>query len=127
MYKSCSYCGRIHPVGFVCPHKPKRIRTKTPDTHTAQFRRRKIWKQKSIHIRSRDLEMCRMCLSEGRYTFNQLSVHHIVPLEEDFDKRLDDDNLITLCSMHHSEADGGNIERVLLQSLAEKPPYSDIE
>ena len=39
------------------------------------------------------------------------SVHHIVPLVEDYEKRLDDDNLITLCSRHHEMAEKGDIDR----------------
>jgi predicted restriction endonuclease len=38
-----------------------------------------------------------------------LEVHHAVPLETDYDKRLDDDNLITLCERHHEMAERGDI------------------
>ena len=37
------------------------------------------------------------------------SVHHITPLTDDFDARLDDDNLISLCAYHHEQAERGEI------------------
>ena len=52
-----------------------------------------------------------------QYNSRELSVHHITPLEEDFSKRLDDDNLITLCPSHHSQADHGIIDRAELYRL----------
>lgn len=47
-------------------------------------------------------------------TYKDLEVHHIVPLHEDFDRRLDDDNLISLCQYHHDMADSGVISREFL-------------
>lgn len=52
----------------------------------------------------------------------ELQVHHIEPLEEREDLRLEEDNLITLCIQHHSMADNGKIPRALLHSLTETPP-----
>ena len=40
-----------------------------------------------------------------RYTYKELEVHHIIPIEEDYSKRLDDTNLITLCRYHHELAE----------------------
>lgn len=58
--------------------------------------------------------------------FRGLSVHHIVPIEEDYSLRLDNDNLITLCSLCHSIAETGGIERRYLRSLAVSPPISRV-
>ena len=69
----------------------------------------------------RDLYCCRLCLAEGRITMHDLGVHHIVPLMADFDKRLDNDNLITLCASHHRQADAGRIPRAELAALAAQP------
>lgn len=52
---------------------------------------------------------------------HDLGVHHIVPLMADFDKRLDNDNLITLCASHHSQADAGRIPPAELAALAAQP------
>ncbi|MGN0671243.1 MAG: HNH endonuclease [Anaerovoracaceae bacterium] len=68
-------------------------------------------------MRQRDKFLCAVCREKGIYQFKDLSVHHIVPLEEDADRCLDDDNLITLCLEHHKEAEAGKIERSYLNRL----------
>ena len=40
-----------------------------------------------------------------RYNGKDLSVHHAESLEENFNKRLDDDNLLTMCERHHKMAE----------------------
>ena len=39
----------------------------------------------------------------------------------DYDRRLDDDNLITLCRYHHEKAEKGLISRKKLLEIAQKP------
>lgn len=117
MFKTCSVCGKIHDINKVC-HKGK---TKK-DTNANRFRKTYKWAEKSRRIRERDKHLCRVCLSgkyntNYRYTYNQLEVHHIIPIEEDYSKRLDDDNLITLCNMHHKMAETGEIPREELQEI----------
>lgn len=51
-----------------------------------------------------------------------LSVHHIVPLSEDYERRLDAGNLITLCRFCHAKAEHGGILRARLFELASIPP-----
>lgn len=57
---------------------------------------------------------------------DELSVHHIIPLNEDFNRRLDEDNLITLCSRHHEDAEAGKISRATLLKLARECVDLDI-
>jgi hypothetical protein len=45
-------------------------------------------------------------------------VHHIIPLRSDYARRLDGDNLISLCRDHHEMAEAGMITRSTLQALA---------
>lgn len=45
------------------------------------------------------------------------SVHHITQLEQDFELRLENDNLITLCGSCHEEAETGMISKECLRSL----------
>lgn len=40
-----------------------------------------------------------------------LSVHHIVPIEEDYQLRLSNENLITLCAVHHEMCEAEEITR----------------
>lgn len=127
MLKSCKYCGRIHDSKFVCPQKPKAGRHRS-DSKAAAFRRTYIWQKKSKEIIRRDFHMCRIC-NEGSYgvfgipgLVKLLHVHHIEPLVECFERRLDDDNLLTCCSTHHELAEAGKIPREYMHELATSPP-----
>lgn len=126
MLKSCKYCGRIHPKGYVCPKKPKPAKHR--NSKTAAFRKTYAWQKKRERIVRRDFYLCRAC-NEGSYKVfgvpgldQELQVHHIEPLEERFDLRLDDGNLVTLCSMHHRMAEDGDIPRDYLHDLAVTSP-----
>lgn len=127
MLKSCTICGGIHSVGAVCPKR--KVNKKNRERIEEKFRGSNAWKNKREQIRKRDGYMCRWCLATGdgtrdSYRFDKLSVHHIVPLAVDFDKRLDDDNLVTLCPRCHEEAEKGAISAEDLQAvvLADIPP-----
>lgn len=66
--------------------------------------------------------MCRLCAvgygGEPIKYNPDVSVHHIEPLAEAWDKRLEDNNLICLCSLHHKQAESGGIDKELLKKLA---------
>lgn len=47
--------------------------------------------------------LCEKCLKKGIVRVGR-EVHHIVPIEQDWSKRLDYDNLILLCPSCHQEA-----------------------
>lgn len=117
-YVSCSYCG-IVPRGHKCPHKQYK---KKEDTEANKFRKTNRWAKKSIEIRQRDKYLCRVCMANlyntmQQFNYKELDVHHIIPINEDYNKRLDNDNLITLCRYHHKMADDGKIPRKELQKL----------
>lgn len=124
MYKTCSVCG-IVDMNHDCPYrKTKQIKK---NTNAKNFRSKNVWTKKSKSIRERDLYLCQACKAKMKgtvYQFNstKLEVHHIVPVEEDESKALDDDNLITLCSLHHHMADNGDITREALSKLI--PPIN---
>ena len=114
MLKTCKYCG-IVPENHVCPHKKPRT-TYLRNGEAGDFRKTYKWTKKSEEIRERDKYLCQVCIRNLYNTTNiinyrKLEVHHIVPINEDYDKRLDDENLITLCSKHHKMADAGEIPR----------------
>lgn len=126
MLKSCKYCGRIHPRGYICLKKPKAAKHK--NSKAAAFRNTSAWRKKRKQIFRRDFHLCRVC-NEGSYdVFGvpgldlDLQVHHIEPLEERFDLRLDDGNLLTCCSRHHRLAEDGDIPRDYLHDLAVTSP-----
>lgn len=43
-----------------------------------------------------------------------------MPINADWDKRLDDDNLITVCSMHHEMAENGEIPYEVLKEIIDE-------
>lgn len=47
--------------------------------------------------------------TKWKYNHEDLQVHHAIPINVDEDLKLDKNNLITLCSMHHSMCDRGEI------------------
>lgn len=122
MLRSCKWCGRIHDDCYDCGRKPARKRM-VASTEADAFRRTSAWKRKSLEIRYRDHGLCQVCLrglylSSRVFTYDSLSVHHIVPLSEDRSRALDDENLITLCGLHHELAESGYIPREDLLEMA---------
>lgn len=117
MNKTCKYCG-IVPEDHICPHRKRKYKYQ-PGDDIARFRSSATWQKKRAYIKQRDRHLCKVCIT-GLYdtlnelTYKDLEVHHIVPLHEDFDRRLDDDNLISLCQYHHDMADSGVISREFL-------------
>lgn len=126
MLKSCKYCLRIHDSKFDCGMKPKRYKE---SNEINRFRWSRRWHEKSKYIRERDNYLCQVCLTNqfdtfNRYNTEQLEVHHIVPLHEDFNLRLDDENLITLCAKHHKMADKGIISREFLLKIVKQKYFT---
>ena len=117
MKRSCPYCGLMHDQGAACSKKPKPAYGKHK-SKAGDFRKKNIWTRKSKEIRDRDLYCCRYCLSQNIITTRDLSVHHIVPINEDERLKLENDNLITLCNEHHEQAEQGEISRETLRELA---------
>lgn len=123
MNKSCRYCG-IVPEDHVCPYRKRKYKYEKDSLKDA-FRSSAAWQKMRAYIKRRDRYLCRVCITGDYDTLNELTidhleVHHIVPLHEDFDRRLDSDNLITLCDYHHGMADRGIISREYLKSRIPK-------
>ena len=116
MLISCSRCGHIHERGK-CPIKREH---KTKRTKERAFRSTKTWTNQSVLIRKRDNYLCAVCLHHDppRYTTARLQVHHIEPLAEDWERRLDPVNLLTVCPVCHELAESGAIPRSVLHSWA---------
>lgn len=117
MKKSCKYCGRIHDISYICPERPKKKWRRNKQTRD-RFRSTAAWQGMRDSIKFRDMNFCQICLREGKYISHGLEVHHITPLAEDYDMRLCRTNLITLCSMHHKQADAGEIPAEELRAIA---------
>ncbi len=117
MLKACPWCGRIHEKRFDCGKRPVHSKFSAQNA----FRSTKAWQRKRAWIRARDMNLCRWCLHEGKIEYNNLSVHHIEPLEEAWEERLEDENLITLCSNCHELAEAGKIPRKTLHEMTKEP------
>lgn len=79
----------------------------------------------SKRIRERDGFLCQICIRKlyqttRQYNYEHLEVHHIVPVKIDYDLRLEESNLLTLCERHHSMAENGEIPAELLHQIAEE-------
>lgn len=128
MLKTCSHCGIVSDT-HVCPHK----RVKKKYSEANDIRKTSKWHKKSLEIRERDNYLCRVCMLNKyntvmKYNPNDLSVHHIIPLEVDNTKAFDNNNLITLCRYHHDMAECGDIPTDELLEIVRKdirvsPPY----
>lgn len=117
MYKSCSKCGRIHDINKKC-YANEKFRKKP--TKANQFRKTKKWHKKAVEIKKESQYLCSVCKEQGVYNFQYLEVHHIDSLEENITRRLDDTNLICLCSQHHKQAERGEIDKQYLFKLAKE-------
>lgn len=117
MKRYCSICNSIHSGKCSPRHYPERRRNSEAD----RFRNTRRWRSKAEHIRSRDCNCCRVCLEAGLIEYRELSVHHIIPLVQDFTRRLDDENLITLCRFHHEKAEKNLISKRKLLEIVQKP------
>lgn len=109
MLKSCSTCGRIHDSSIRCKRRfPKRT------SQADAFRNTYLWQKVREQAKQRDHHMCISCRASGLIVCEGLSVHHIVPLEEDIALAAELANLITLCSSCHELAEAGMISRAQL-------------
>jgi 5-methylcytosine-specific restriction enzyme A len=120
MYMSCSYCNGRHKRGQTCANRPVNNSRKKETNYITRFRSLAVWQKKRHEIKTRDLFLCQYCKKNGRLTFHNLEVHHISPISKDWAKRLDNGNLITLCSTCHKMADNEEIRAAELLEMAKQ-------
>ena len=122
MLITCKHCGIVRR-GHICPHR--KSRQKNGYRQSDKFRNTKAWQRKRDEIKIRDRHLCQICIRDKYNTLSFLNyktvqVHHIIPIEEDYNRRLDNDNLISLCSMHHKMAEDGQIPRQELYEIVKE-------
>lgn len=127
MLKSCQYCGRIHDSKLICAEKKVMLDKRKKKRFSAKdkFRSAGDWQDKRSEIRQRDKNLCQVCIRNlygtvEQFNYSNLSVHHAIPLEQDYHKRLDNDNLITLCEKHHEMAESGAISLSTILNIIEE-------
>ena len=77
-----------------------------------KFRSSSIWKHKRVEILKRDHKQCKIC---GCGT--GLQVHHVVSLDINSKLKLENSNLITLCSKCHTDVHNGVYSQIYLTNL----------
>lgn len=113
-YYNCK-CGTKHEVGTECVNKWKYKRDNLSEEgkKVNRFYSSKAWKDKREEIKSRDV-FCQRCKAKfNLFTYENLEIHHIEPLAIKWEKRLQNDNLITLCVQCHRFVDrcnNGNLD-----------------
>ena len=124
MKKSCKHCGRVHASAFICPERPPPKPRKGRGGREAKFRSTAAWQRKRAEVQERDRYLCKACASRGDLVWEGLEVHHIEPLSERYELRLDGANLVTLCAACHAKAEAGEPPPGALRKLAasEVPP-----
>ena len=113
MWKACSRCGKVHHSTYAC------YAGMTPSNEN-RLRNTYKWRQKREEVKKASDYLCAVCREEGRYTYEDIEVHHIIKLKDRADLLLDDENLIPLCVKHHKLADEGKIDPDYLRELARK-------
>ena len=105
--KYCNECKAKEKVYRTLKHKVKYrkynsdryIRDKENESYRL-FYTTQVWKNKRAEILRRDNHECQMCKALCRYK-PATDVHHILNLRDNYVKRLDNDNLISLCHDCH--------------------------
>lgn len=123
MKRACKYCGKIHERSFQCDKKAEAFKCR--GSREDIFRWSYEWKLKREHIMRRDKYLCVACMNNLKGTVRKLnnedlSVHHIQPLKTNWELRLIDENLITLCRFHHEMAESGTISAETLTKILPK-------
>lgn len=59
------------------------------------------WKKKRLSILRRDKYLCQICRRYGKNVEAKI-VHHKIEVSDDWSKRLDSDNLISVCTKCHN-------------------------
>ena len=121
MLKSCSRCGKIHDTKFKCNAGQDILKNREERKLRSQY----VWTQKSEEIRERANHLCEVCRDEGKITYDDIEVHHIIKVRQDASLLLDTYNLVCLCQEHHKQADKGKIDVDYLFLLAKKREDGD--
>ncbi|WIV10534.1 HNH endonuclease signature motif containing protein [Proteiniborus sp. MB09-C3] len=96
--KDCDECSKKVDAQNKKRHKDYRLRR--TDVDEQKFYNSKPWKVTRQVVISRDNGLCLLCLYR-KLIRSYYTVHHIEELKENWDKRLDFENLICLCESCH--------------------------
>lgn len=129
IYKICSRCGKRIPEGTTCPCQ--KIRKAESDKHydryqrdqkSTEFYKSGVWQLTRQRVLNMDQHLdVYEYMMHGRVVIAD-TVHHIVPLKSDWNRRLDVSNLMSLHHDTHSaiEREYDRVgEKVMIYTLSE--------
>lgn len=121
IYKRCGKCGARLPAGQTCPNCKRKYEPKTKDIYTKFYASGDWQKARQLCIsRLNGLDWYEY-ITTGRLIPGD-TVHHIIPVKEDFSLRLDKRNLIYLSNSNHQQVHieldaGGKRKEKVIQDL----------
>lgn len=104
-------CGQLTRDGYCDRHKTAKVDNNRyydkyhRSDRSKQFYHSSAWKRARDLIRIRDNGLCIECLNQKRITVGTI-VDHIIPIKQNWNKRLDEDNLQLLCQSCHNKKTG---------------------
>ena len=127
MLKACSKCGKIHAYNYECKAGYlKRSYNDRQDKEASRLRSLSSWQKKRASIKERAFNLCEVCKAQGIYNYTDIEIHHIKKLSQDPNGLLEDSNLICLCTLHHKQADSGELSVDYLLELVARRLATDI-
>ena len=100
--RRCTACNRLHELGYACPVKAERERERWAEQSRRRGRRpydTARWQDVAKAAKQRDGHRCRW---SGCNETRGLQAHHV---DDDPARFFDLENLLTLCTPHHREAE----------------------
>lgn len=98
----CNKCKKIVPANHKCTDNTANKMYNKTQRKNDSFYQSSQWRNKRVNILSRDAGLCQNCRREGRTVIGNI-VHHIIEVSVNWDLRLTDDNLETICSTCHNK------------------------
>ena len=90
--------------GYCIAHQ-KEVRVYKSDKYD-KFYRSKEWLNKRRYIIERDMGLCIDCLISKEEPVDAKIVHHIEPVKDNWNRRLENNNLISVCDSCHKKIEG---------------------
>ncbi|QNR08245.1 HNH endonuclease [Macrococcoides canis] len=100
-YCAAAGCETLIDKGQYCDeHRPKKKKQRF-DSNNKSFYRSQVWNDARTYVLQRDRHTCQSC---GKFVMGkQAHVHHIVPIRENPELKLDVNNLILYCNKCHKK------------------------
>ncbi|MDE3838650.1 HNH endonuclease [Bacillus methanolicus] len=111
--KPCSYprCPNLTEGAYCEQHTRVKVEAKAEsdkeydkkkrDLRSTAFYKSKAWKELREYVYRKQYGLCQRCLKRNEFVRGDI-VHHIIEIKDDWDKRLDEDNLEVLCHKCHN-------------------------